>query len=187
MVATAPNLVRRRRARIREGSRGGNHGRYLALIDSEAGTCGVTGDLPGCPSAGGRPTKHCATPSSCTTCSGGAIADGEELPGVQSTEALGTAPAVAEAIAEGTALALLDTGRPTNGHLSIDAGFLAAMDEAAAARGHDNHIVAIYGRNRSSQRTPILDPPLPNPPARGAVILGYYLTPRRNPQFVSGY
>ena len=32
----------------------------------------------------------------------------------------------------------------------------------------DNHIVAICKRNRFSQRIPILDLPLPNPPPQGA-------------------
>jgi hypothetical protein len=48
-------------------------------------------------------------------------------------------PEVAEAIAEGAALAivplLLDAGRPAKANLSIDAGLLTAIDEAAAARG----------------------------------------------------
>jgi hypothetical protein len=48
-------------------------------------------------------------------------------------------PDVAEAIAEGAALAMvplvLDTGRPARANLSLDAGLLAALDEAAAAKG----------------------------------------------------
>jgi hypothetical protein len=48
-------------------------------------------------------------------------------------------PEVAAALAEGAALAivplLIDLGRPTKANLSLDAGLLAAIDEAAAARG----------------------------------------------------
>jgi hypothetical protein len=48
-------------------------------------------------------------------------------------------PGIAKAIAEGIALAivplLLDAGRPAKANLSIDAGLLAAIDEAAEARG----------------------------------------------------
>jgi hypothetical protein len=48
-------------------------------------------------------------------------------------------PDVAEAIAEGAALAMvplvLDAGRPARANLSLDAGLLAALDEAAAAKG----------------------------------------------------
>jgi hypothetical protein len=47
--------------------------------------------------------------------------------------------AVADAIARGAALAivplLLAAGRPVRANLSIDAGLLAAIDEAAEARG----------------------------------------------------
>jgi hypothetical protein len=48
-------------------------------------------------------------------------------------------PEIAEAIADGAALAivplLLDAGRPAKANLSIDAGLLAAIDDAAEARG----------------------------------------------------
>jgi hypothetical protein len=48
-------------------------------------------------------------------------------------------PEIAAAIAEGAALAIVpllrDAGRPAKANLSIDAGLLAAIDEAAEARG----------------------------------------------------
>jgi len=56
-----------------------------------------------------------------------AIADGEELPAPRSAETLRADPEVAQAIAEGAALAIVP--------LLLDAGLLAAIDEAAAARG----------------------------------------------------
>src|SRR6202035_1658985 len=48
-------------------------------------------------------------------------------------------PEVAAALAHGAVLAIvplvLDAGRPVKANLSLDAGLLAAIDEAAAARG----------------------------------------------------
>jgi hypothetical protein len=67
-----------------------------------------------------------------------AIADGEELPPPRSAETLRADPDVAQAIADGAALAialLLDAGCPAKANLSLDVGLLAAIDEAAAARG----------------------------------------------------
>ncbi len=68
-----------------------------------------------------------------------AIAAPKELPQPRSAEALRKDPRVAGAIAQGAALAivplLLDAGRTAGANLSIDAGLLAAIDEAAAARG----------------------------------------------------
>ena len=68
-----------------------------------------------------------------------AIAEGEALPQPRSAETLRADPEIAEAIAEGAALAivplLLDAGRPAKANLSIDAGLLAAIDDAAEARG----------------------------------------------------
>ena len=66
-----------------------------------------------------------------------AIGEGAELLALRSAERL--CAEVAQAIAEGAALAivplLLDAGRPTKANLSIDAGLLTAIDEAAAAHG----------------------------------------------------
>ena len=57
----------------------------------------------------------------------------------RSIEVLRADPEVAEALAKGAAFAIvplvLDAGRPAKANLSLDAGLLAAIDEAAAARG----------------------------------------------------
>src|SRR5712691_1527332 len=87
--------------------------RYVALVDGRPGAYGVTvPDLPGCTSAAG--TTDAALR--------------------RATEA-----EVAAALAEGAVLAVvplvLDAGRPAKANLSLDAGLLAAIDEAAAARG----------------------------------------------------
>jgi hypothetical protein len=68
-----------------------------------------------------------------------ALADGEKLPKPRSIEAVRADPEVAAALAHGAVLAIvplvLDAGRPVKANLSLDAGLLAAIDEAAAARG----------------------------------------------------
>ena len=56
-----------------------------------------------------------------------------------SFEEIAKEPDVAEALREGAALAivplLIETGRPVKANLSLDAWLLAAIDDAAAARG----------------------------------------------------
>jgi hypothetical protein len=68
-----------------------------------------------------------------------AIDDGEVLPTPRSVEALRADPEIAAALTEGAALAivplLLDAGRPVRANLSLDAGLLDAIDEAAKAHG----------------------------------------------------
>ena len=115
--------------------------RYVALVDGRAGAYGVTvPDLPGCTS-GGRTTDEALRNAveAVRLWAEDAIGDGEALPEPRSVETLRTEPEIAEAIAEGAALAivplLLDAGRPAKANLSIDAGLLAAIDEAAEARG----------------------------------------------------
>ncbi len=115
--------------------------RYVALVDGEAGAYGViVPDLPGCTSGGATTDDalHHAI-EAVRLWAEDAIADGEELPAPRSAEALRADPEIAAAIAAGAALAivplLIDLGRPAKANLSIDAGLLAAIDEAAAARG----------------------------------------------------
>ena len=64
---------------------------------------------------------------------------GEALPPPRSVEALRADPEIAAALAEGAALAivplLLDAGRAVRANLSLDAGLLDAIDEAAKAHG----------------------------------------------------
>jgi predicted RNase H-like HicB family nuclease len=115
--------------------------RYVALIDGEAGAYGVTvPDLPGCTSGGSGTDEALRNAMEAVRLwAEDAIADGEELPASRSAEALRADPEIAEAMAGSAALAivplLLDAGRPAKANLSIDAGLLAAIDEAAAARG----------------------------------------------------
>jgi predicted RNase H-like HicB family nuclease len=115
--------------------------RYVALVDGKAGAYGVIiPDLPGCTSGGGTTDEALSNAvEAIRLWAEDAITDGEELPHPRSAETLRGDPEVAEALAEGAALAivplLLDAGRPAKANLSIDAGLLAAIDEAAKARG----------------------------------------------------
>jgi predicted RNase H-like HicB family nuclease len=115
--------------------------RYVALIDGETGAYGVTvPDLPGCTSGGSTTDEALRNAMEAIRLwAEDAIAEGEKLPVPRSAERLRADPEVAQAVAEGAALAivplLLDAGRPAKANLSIDAGLLTAIDEAAAARG----------------------------------------------------
>ena len=115
--------------------------RYIALVDGNAGAYGVVvPDLPGCTSAG--PTTDEALRNSIEAVRlwvEDAIDDGEALPPPRSVEALRADPEIAAALAAGAVLGMvplvLDTGRAVRANLSLDAGLLDAIDEAAKAHG----------------------------------------------------
>jgi predicted RNase H-like HicB family nuclease len=115
--------------------------RYVALVDGKPGSYGViVPDLPGCTSAAATTDEVLRRATEAVRLwAEDALADGEKLPKPRSVEALRTDPEVAAALAEGAALAIvplvLDSGRPAKANLLLDAGPLAAIDEAAAARG----------------------------------------------------
>jgi predicted RNase H-like HicB family nuclease len=115
--------------------------RYVALLDGKPGAYGVVvPDLPGCTS-GGRTTDEALRNAveAVRLWAEDARADGEPLPRPRSADALRRDAEVAAALGDGAALAivplLLDSGRPAKANLSLDAGLLAAIDEAAAAHG----------------------------------------------------
>ena len=115
--------------------------RYVALVDGKAGAYGVVvPDLPGCTS-GGRTTDEALRNAveAVRLWAEDARADGEPLPRPRSADALRADAEVAAALADGAALAvvplILDSGRPAKANLSLDAGLLAAIDEAAEAHG----------------------------------------------------
>jgi hypothetical protein len=68
-----------------------------------------------------------------------ARADDEKVPKPRSAQKLRDDPAVSAALANGGILAyvplVLDAGRPVKANLSLDAGLLDAIDEAAERRG----------------------------------------------------
>jgi predicted RNase H-like HicB family nuclease len=115
--------------------------RYVAIVDGKPGTFGVViPDLPGCTS-GGR-TIDAALRNAVEAIAlwvEDARADGETIPKPRSAEKLRADPEVATALAQGGVLAyvplVLETGRPAKANLSLDAGLLSAIDEAAARRG----------------------------------------------------
>jgi predicted RNase H-like HicB family nuclease len=83
--------------------------RYVALIAGEAGAYGVTfPDLPGCTSGGSttdEALRHAV--EAVRLWAEDAIADGEVLPPPRSAETLRAEPEVAQAIADGAALAIV--------------------------------------------------------------------------------
>ena len=115
--------------------------RYIALVDGEAQAYGVAfPDAPGCTAMG--------------TTMDGALADAVralaewvehakanhlDVPRVRSAEELRSDPDVMEQLADGAALAVvplvMESGTPVRANLSLDAGLLAAIDEAALAAG----------------------------------------------------
>jgi predicted RNase H-like HicB family nuclease len=115
--------------------------RYVALVDGSTGAYGVVvPDLPGCTSAG--PTTDEALRNAVEAVRlwvEDAIDDGEALPPPRSIEALRADPEIAAALSEGAVLGMvplvLDAGRAVRANLSLDAGLLDAIDEAAKAHG----------------------------------------------------
>jgi len=115
--------------------------RYVAIVDGKPGAFGVViPDLPGCTS-GGRTVDAALRNAveAMTLWVEDARADGEKIPQPRSAEKLRSDPEVAEALGHGGILAyvplILDAGRPAKANLSLDAGLLNAIDEAAARRG----------------------------------------------------
>ena len=115
--------------------------RYVAIIDGRPGAFGVViPDLPGCTS-GGRTVDDALSNAveAVTLWVEDAQADGEQVPKPRSADKLRKNPEVAAALARGGVLAyvplVLDAGRPVKANLSLDAGLLGAIDEAAERRG----------------------------------------------------
>jgi predicted RNase H-like HicB family nuclease len=115
--------------------------RYIALIDGKAGAYGVVvPDLPGCTSAGKTIDEALRNAVDAVRLwAEDARGDGERLQKPRSLETLRTDPEFRAALREGAALAvvplLLDSGRAAKANLSLDAGLLEAIDEAAEAHG----------------------------------------------------
>ena len=111
--------------------------RYVALVDGKPGAYGVVfPDCPGCTSMG-------ETVEEALTNAIEALADWAEdanpMPQPRSFAKLRRDPEVKAALADGDALALVplvrDAGRAVKANLSLDAGLLEAIDEAAEAHG----------------------------------------------------
>jgi predicted RNase H-like HicB family nuclease len=115
--------------------------RYIALVDGKPGAYGVVvPDLPGCTSGG--KTVDAALRNAVEAVrlwAEDARAEGEAMPRPRTIESIRRDGEVAAALVEGAVLAvvplLLDAGRPAKANLSVDAGLLEAIDEAAEAHG----------------------------------------------------
>ena len=147
--------------------------RYITLIDGKAGAYGVVvPDLPGCTSAGSTTDEALRNAVEAVRLwVEDAIDDGEALPPPRSVEALRADPEVAAALAEGAALAivplLLDSGRAVGANLSLDAGLLDAIDEAAKAHGLTRSaFLASAAREKIEGRAGSREIPINTPSAR---------------------
>ena len=115
--------------------------RYGAIVDGKRGAYGVViPDLPGCTAMGRTVDEALANAASAARAwAEVALADGMSIPKPRALEALRNEPEVIAEIAAGGTLALvsviLDSGRPAKANLSLDAGLLEAIDQAAAAKG----------------------------------------------------
>jgi len=115
--------------------------RFVAIVDGEPGAYGVAvPDLPGCTSGGETIDAALRNAVEAVTLwVEDARADGEKIPQPRSAEKLRKRPEIAAALADGGVLAyvplVLDAARPVKANLSLDAGLLNAIDEAAERRG----------------------------------------------------
>jgi len=114
--------------------------RYIALVDGKKGAYGVViPDLPGCTAMGKTIEEALRNAASAAVAwAQVALADGDTIPEPRPAEVVRRDRDVARALAEDAFIAVvplvLDTGRPAKANLSLDAGLLAAIDEAAEAR-----------------------------------------------------
>jgi predicted RNase H-like HicB family nuclease len=114
--------------------------RYGAIIDGKRGAYGVViPDLPGCTAMGKTIDEALANAASAAVAwAEVARADGYAVPKPRPIEILRGDPEVEAELATGSALAvvplIIDAGRPAKANLSLDAGLLQAIDDAAKAR-----------------------------------------------------
>jgi predicted RNase H-like HicB family nuclease len=115
--------------------------RYLALVDYADGAYGVAfPDAPGCVvMADSQDEAINEAANALAEWVSDELAEGREIPVPRTVEALGGDPEVKAALAAGAVLASIplirETGRPARANISLDAGLLADIDEAARLRG----------------------------------------------------
>jgi predicted RNase H-like HicB family nuclease len=115
--------------------------RYVALIDGEPGAYGVVvPDLPGAAGLGETIDEAVASAiEGVRLWVEAAIEGGKKVPPARPIEIVRKDKVVVKALHEGAVLAsvplVMNTGRAVRINLSLDAGTLAAIDEAANARG----------------------------------------------------
>jgi predicted RNase H-like HicB family nuclease len=115
--------------------------RFVVVIEGKPGAFGLwVPDMPGCTSMGETMDDALKNAQEALRMwAEDAIADGEPVPVPRSFEDIAKDPEVAEELKKGAVLAiaplLMETGRPVKANLSLDAWLLAAIDDAANARG----------------------------------------------------
>lgn len=115
--------------------------RYGAFVDGMRGAYGVViPDLPGCTAMGKTIDEALSNAASAAAAwAETARADGVAIPRPRPIETLRSDPEVAAELAAGAALSIvpliLEAGRPAKANLSLDAGLLQAIDEAAESKG----------------------------------------------------
>ena len=115
--------------------------RYVVIIDGEPGALGLwVPDMPRCTSMGGTLDELLQNAQEALRMwAEDALADEKSSPPPRSFNEIANDPEVAEALKHGAALAivplLIETGRSVKANLSMDSWLLAAIDDAAAARG----------------------------------------------------
>lgn len=115
--------------------------RYIALVDGEAGAYGVSfPDAPGCAAMG--KTMDEAIQNAVTSLAEWiehSESEGLGIPAPRTADELRQDPEVAEQLVAGSELIVVplvrESGRTVRANLSIDAGLLDAIDEAADASG----------------------------------------------------
>ncbi len=114
---------------------------YVALIDGGPGAYGlIFPDCPGCTAMGATADEALARGTrALREWMSDRVAAGLAPPPARPIEAIRTDPDVAEELEAGALVAsvplLLDAGRSVRANVSLDAGLLQAIDEAARARG----------------------------------------------------
>ena len=114
---------------------------YVALIDEADGLFGVAiPDAPGCTAMGGSVDEAIANATlALREWTADRVANGLEPPTARVVAALRDDPNFAEDFADSPVLSLvpllLDEGRVVRADISVDAGLLSAIDEAARSRG----------------------------------------------------
>ena len=114
---------------------------YIALIDEAEGAYGVVfPDCPGCTAMGNSVEDALENATEALReWMADRVTDGLAPPGVRSLQALRQDDSLAEDFAAGPVIAsvplLLDAGRPVRANISLDAGLLESIDQAAKARG----------------------------------------------------
>jgi predicted RNase H-like HicB family nuclease len=113
--------------------------RYIGIVDGEKGAYGIVfPDLPGCTSMGETIDQVVRNAVEAVRMwVEDALSDGEAVPEARTIDDLMREREIREDVSKGAVLVavplLMDAGRPAKANISLDAGLLRAIDEAAEA------------------------------------------------------